>query len=195
MNPTIVRRESDVELTDEGSPDALGEIADEKGVSMFSKEGIRFLHREAHGCLDLVFEHAARLPFATVARELPGTSHGSLRNQMVHVLFTEAGWVGDLQNQPVAKWRNEDFRDVMSLMAAKRTVANETAKYLDSLSEAELNRELAVKPKEWVGPLRSPAFILLHIVTHAFHHKGQMATMLRMLGHPIGDTDLQRESA
>ena len=160
---------------------------------MFSKEGIRFLHREAHGCLDIVFGHAATLPFATVERELPGASHGSLRNQMVHVLYTEAGWVGDLQNRPVAKWRNEDFRDVRSLVEAKRSVASETARYLDSLLEAELNRELTVRPKEWVGPLRSPAFILLHIVTHAFHHKGQMAMMFRMLGHPIGDTDLQRE--
>lgn len=65
---------------------------------MFSKEGIRVLHREAHGCLDIVFGHAARLPFATLAHELAGASRGSLRNQMVHVLYTEAGWVGDLQN-------------------------------------------------------------------------------------------------
>ena len=151
------------------------------------------MHREAHGCLDIVFGHAATLPFATVAQELAGASHGSLRNQMVHVLFTEAAWVGDLQNKPVAKWRNEDFRDLTSLMEAKRKVTSETAKYLDALSEAELNRELAVKPKEWVGPLRSPAFILLHIVTHAFHHKGQMTMMFRMLGRPSGDTDLQRQ--
>jgi uncharacterized damage-inducible protein DinB len=160
---------------------------------VFSKEGIRFLHREAHGCLDLVFEHAAALPFSVVAQEMTGVSHGSLRNQMVHVLYTEAGWVGDLQGKPVAKWRNEDFRDVRSLAEAKRSVAGETAEYLESLAEAELNAQLTRRPKEWVGPLRSPGFILLHIVTHAFHHKGQMAMMLRMLGHPIGDTDLQRE--
>ena len=163
------------------------------GPTLFNKEGIRVLHRDAHGCLDIVFGRAAMLPFSTLTRNLDGASHGSLRNQMLHVLYTEAAWVGDLQNQPVAKWRNEDFRDVKSLVEAKRRVASETVRYLDSLSEAELNRELAVKPKEWVGPLRSPAFILLHIVTHAFHHKGQMAMMFRMLGHPIGDTDLQRE--
>jgi uncharacterized damage-inducible protein DinB len=162
---------------------------------VFSKEGIRVLHREAHGCLDIVFAHAATLPFSAVEQELSGASHGSLRNQMVHVLYTEAAWVGDLRNKPVGKWRNEDFRDITYLMEAKRRVASETVRCLDSLSEAELNRELAIKPKEWVGPLRSPAFILHHVVTHAFHHKGQMAMMFRMLGHPIGDTDLQRESA
>ena len=162
---------------------------------MFSKEGIRVLHREAHSCLDIVFGHAARLPFSVVAQELSGVSHGSARNQMVHVLFTEAGWVGDLQNKPVAQWRNEDFRDLSSLTEAKRRVAAETAKYLDSLTETELNTPITRKPTEWVGPPRSPAFILLHIVTHVFHHKGQMAMMFRLLGYPMGDTDLQRESA
>ena len=164
-------------------------------MSLFTKKGIQFLHREAHSCLDIIFRHAANLPFSALEQEVPGASHGSLRNQMVHVLFTEAAWVGDLQNKPVAEWRNEDFRDVSSLTDAKRRVAGGTESYLDSLTETALNAPLTHRPKEWVGPLRSPAFILMHIVTHVFHHKGQMAMMFRMLGHPIGDTDLQRESA
>jgi uncharacterized damage-inducible protein DinB len=43
-----------------------------------------------------------------------------------------------------------------------------------------------------VGELKSPAFILLHVVTHTFHHKGQVVAMLRTLGYPAPDTDLQR---
>ena len=59
--------------------------------------------------------------------------------------------------------------------------------------EAELNADIARLPPEWVGPSRSPAFILHHVFTHAFHHKGQSVAMLRLLGHPAPDTDLQRE--
>ena len=162
---------------------------------VFTREGVWFLYREAHSCLDILFEHAANLPFSTIAQDLPGASHGSVRNQMVHVLSTEAAWVGDLQSKPVASWRNGDFPDLQSLVDAKSRVAGETTRYIDSLTQSELNRPLANKPKQWVGPLRSPAFILLHVVTHAFHHKGQMAMMFRLLGHPVGDTDLQRESA
>lgn len=43
-----------------------------------------------------------------------------------------------------------------------------------------------------VCQLRSPAFILLHVITHAFHHKGQVVAMLRILGYPAPDTDLQQ---
>jgi len=56
----------------------------------------------------------------------------------------------------------------------------------------ELNRRLTERPQAMGGELRSPAFIILHIVTHAFHHKGQVAAMLRTLGYPAPDTDLQK---
>jgi uncharacterized damage-inducible protein DinB len=55
-----------------------------------------------------------------------------------------------------------------------------------------LNADLRELPRTWVGPARSPAFILLHVLTHACHHKGQIAAMFRLLGHPTPDTDLQR---
>src|SRR5580704_8560248 len=44
---------------------------------------------------------------------------------------------------------------------------------------------------DWHGDLRSPAFILHHVITHAYHHKGQVVAMCRLLGHPAPDTDLQ----
>jgi hypothetical protein len=41
------------------------------------------------------------------------------------------------------------------------------------------------------GELRSPVFIVLHVKTHTFHHKVQIVAMLRILGYPAPDTDLQ----
>ncbi|PYV64939.1 MAG: hypothetical protein DMG97_33515 [Acidobacteria bacterium] len=36
-----------------------------------------------------------------------------------------------------------------------------------------------------------PVF-LSHVLMHAFHHKGQVVTTLRVLGYPAPDTDLQQ---
>ena len=36
----------------------------------------------------------------------------------------------------------------------------------------------------------SPTWIVLHMATHGFHHKGQIAAMCRLLGHPLPDLDL-----
>jgi len=132
------------------------------------------------------------MPFALLMQEIPGASHGSVRNQMVHVLATERAWIADLRSIAIDEPKPEAFSSLEALSVAKRKVMADTIAYLESLSESALNTEIAIRPKMWVGPLRSPAYILHHVITHGFHHKGQMAMMFRMLGHPIGDTDLQR---
>ena len=63
---------------------------------------------------------------------------------------------------------------------------------MDDLTEEQLNTTLAKHPVDWGGQLRSPAYILLHVITHAFHHKGQVVAMLRILGYPASNTDLQQ---
>ena len=78
-----------------------------------------------------------------------------------------------------------------ALEAAKARIQRATQAYLGDLREDELNTTLAERPVDWGGELRSPAFILLHVITHAFHHKGQVVAMLRILGYPAPDTDLQ----
>ena len=159
---------------------------------MFTKEGIKALHEWTHECLDLVFDHAAKLPEPLFTKEIDGFGIASVRNLLTHILYCEEGWVLALQALPFTEWKYADYPTVASLREAKKKVFAATLRYLDGLSEAQLNTTLAPRPKGWTKPLRSPAFILHHILTHAFHHKGQVVTMFRMLGHPAPDTDLQR---
>jgi leucyl aminopeptidase len=78
------------------------------------------------------------------------------------------------------------------LVAAHRVRGSASLSVVDALDGMILNEILPKLPEEWVGPPRCPAFILQHLCTHAFHHKGQIAAMCRILGHPLPDTDLQR---
>jgi uncharacterized damage-inducible protein DinB len=81
--------------------------------------------------------------------------------------------VCDLQGKTRLRWSEKDCATMEVLLAEKERVRLATRAYLDSLSDAELNTTLAEHPREWVGELKSPAFILLHVVTHTFHHKGK----------------------
>jgi uncharacterized damage-inducible protein DinB len=158
----------------------------------FTKEGIRELHGAMHGSLDVVLDHAGGLPMEALRKEIAGFGYGSVVKQLAHILSTESGWVSRLQSESARLLAAESFASLEDLRSAKKTVMGSTLGYLDSLTDPQLNTEIA-QPAEWVGPLRTPAFILLHIVTHAFHHKGQIVAMLRLLGHPAPDTDMQRE--
>lgn len=156
---------------------------------MFTKEGILALHGWTHERIDLLLDHAATLSPSDLARELPGFGQATLRDQLGHLLGAEERWVHRLQDLPLPQWT---ATTVESMRTAKARVKRETVAYVGRLSEAELNTKLTHQPKEWIGSVESPGFILHHVITHAFHHKGQVVAMFRLLGHPAPDTDLQR---
>ncbi len=159
---------------------------------MFTREGILELHTATHQRIDLVLRHVATLPDALSRKPIPGFGHPTVRRQLVHILTCEEGWVLDLQNRPFAGWSEEDCPTMPLLQAARQRIQKSTQAYVASLSEVQLNTTLTERPEDWGGELRSPAFILLHVITHAYHHKGQVVAMLRILGSPAPDTDLQQ---
>ncbi len=158
---------------------------------MFTKAGIMELHSTTHERLDLLLRHVASVPDEAWHKPIPGFGHASVWEQLVHILTCEEGWVHDLQNKSYAGWCAEDRPTMAALRASKDRIRVATRTYVASLTEEQLNMTIPERPADWGGELRSPAFILLHVITHAFHHKGQIVAMLRILGYPAPDTDLQ----
>lgn len=159
---------------------------------MFNQAGIIELHTAMHERLDLLLGHVATVPDELCHKQIPGFGHPSIWQQLVHILTCEEGWVHDLQNKTFAGWSEKDCLTMGALVAAKERIQKATQTYLANRTEEQLNTTLAERPVDWGGELRSPAFILLHVITHAFHHKGQIVAMLRIQGYPAPDTDLQR---
>jgi uncharacterized damage-inducible protein DinB len=162
------------------------------GKSMISKTTLTELHDAMHECLDLVLDHASGLPPGLIATEIPGFGHPTVLNQIAHVLATERGWICGLQLQPCVLPDASGLTSINGLRKFRMETLDATVAYIHSLDDMELNTELDRYPDGWIGPRRAPAYILFHIVTHAFHHKGQIVAMFRLLGHPAPDTDMQR---
>jgi uncharacterized damage-inducible protein DinB len=141
--------------------------------------------------VDLLISDVATVPDELRRKPIPGFGHPTIWKQLVHILTCEEGWVCDLQNKPFPGWSEKDCRTIEDLQTAKARIRTATRNYVESLTDEQLNTTLAERPVDWGGELRSPAFILLHVITHAFHHKGQVVAMLRILGYPAPDTDLQ----
>lgn len=159
---------------------------------MVNKSSLLDLYQATHECVDLLLAHAAGMPAALFVKNVKGVGVPSVRDQLVHTMSSESAWVNLLQYRPFTRLVPTAYPTAISVVQAKEDVMARTLEYFSGLDEATFNTVLAERPELWVGPLRSPAFILQHIITHAFHHKGQIVTLFRMLEHPIGDTDLQR---
>jgi len=159
---------------------------------MFTTAGLKAFHAAAHSSLDVLLAHLATMQADLLVTELPGFARPNIRDQMFHTIACEIFWIHGLQLLPMPKLSADDYVTVESLAQFKRRAMMETIEYLDRQTEDELNRVLPRVPERWLGPLRSPAFIVHHVLTHAYHHKGQVVAMCRLLGHPAPDTDYQR---
>jgi uncharacterized damage-inducible protein DinB len=159
----------------------------------FTRSGILELHAAAHDCLRVLLSHADTVPLSLLGTEVAGFGRPTFFRQFAHVLTTELSWVRALQLLPIERVDAAVLQSVDDGRRELKRAADATIAYVSRLDEHQLNSHLERYPDEWLGPPRTPAFTLLHVITHAFHHKGQMVAMLRLLGHPAPDTDMARK--
>jgi uncharacterized damage-inducible protein DinB len=159
---------------------------------MFSKEGLREQHRRAHRSYSRLLDHVGTLPPEALMTPLEGFGLPILRNQLLHIADSEAFWVSRLEGLPFQGWDYVAYTDVPAMRAAFERVAAATADYLDQLDADAVNVPLELTFDD--GSLATtPALTLSHVITHGFHHKGQVVAMCRLLGHPAPCTDFEVE--
>jgi uncharacterized damage-inducible protein DinB len=119
-------------------------------------------------------------------------SYGSVRNTLVHTLSAEWGWLdrcGGPARGPALK--AEDYPTVDSLIDRWTTVEADMRSFLASLTDADLVRSIEFKlhAADRVHVMRL-GDLLQHGANHGVHHRGQVALLLRVLGHVPGNFDL-----
>ena len=141
--------------------------------------------RTRAGVLDWL-EH---LPTEVFTREHDAFAFGSLRNIYTHVAATYLYWAGTVglgSEAAEVKVRDvNELREAFSVVDATVTEALETFAALDEpFTWTFSSGNTLTSTRRW---------LVLHPVTHEFHHKGQALALARVLGHPHPgnpDTDL-----
>jgi uncharacterized damage-inducible protein DinB len=159
---------------------------------VFTLAGMRQFHNWTYASLTLLLNHLATIPTADYTKELPNFGFPNLRAQVIHIFNCEAFWIHTLQNLPFEDEDPADFPTVADARALLREVGLRTLNYLSRLSEQHLNAGTQLHFSDGDTAVRTPALILHHVLTHAFHHKGQIVAMCRALGYPAPDTDLNQ---
>jgi uncharacterized damage-inducible protein DinB len=157
---------------------------------LFTLDGIRQFHSWSHASLNLVLDHLATNPAQDYAREVPGFGFPTLREQVVHIFNCEGFWVHTLQGLPFVDRRVAACATVFDARHFQKEVTTQTLAYLSGLTEGQLNSGAELHFPDGGTAIRTPAFVLHHVLTHAYHHKGQIVAICRLLGHPAPDTDL-----
>ncbi|MDZ4681007.1 MAG: DinB family protein [Saprospiraceae bacterium] len=116
---------------------------------------------------------------------------GSVRNLLVHNANTYIGWLGIRalkRDRPFMAYESVSnvpeirrlFKDIDTLAAD--FIAGFSGDYLTPI-ELDLGDEIIAA---------SPFMLFTHVITHEFHHKGQILSLSRHLGYTPVDTDVMR---
>ena len=157
---------------------------------MFTLDGVRKFHGWTHESLNLVLDHLSTIPTSDYVKEVPHFGFRTLRDQLIHIFNCEGLWIHLLQGLRYVDRKPEEYPVVADARLLQQEVTERTHAYLSNLTEQQLNSDTELHFSDGDAAIRTPALILHHMLTHAFHHKGQIAAMCRALGHPLRDTDL-----
>lgn len=157
---------------------------------MFTRDGILKFHGWTHASIRLLLDHLATVSEANYAKVVPGFGFPTVGEQVIHLLNCEGFWIHALQG---LRYADRDVTECPAVADAKlfeREISRQTRAYLSKLTDEQLNRDMEIRFPEGDLRVRTPALVLHHVFTHAFHHKGQVVAMCRLLGHPAPYTDL-----
>jgi uncharacterized damage-inducible protein DinB len=143
---------------------------------------------------EVLFEYTDALPPAVYLREHPDFAYGSIRNIHGHVAGCYLSWIaryglGLAQHQqrfePATVANATAMRQVFSEID---TIMQQAFASFDQLDQVftlvRPGRDVLQVTQRW---------LVMHPITHEFHHKGQLLALGRLLGHPLPDhldTDL-----
>lgn len=136
-----------------------------------------------------LFEALSQLTDEQFVQPVAG-SYGSVRNTLVHIMSAEWGWLDRCGGSPRGPaLKAEDYPTLASVRARWQEVEGNVRSFLAGLADADLDRTI-----EWSlggGPTQASRLgdLLQHAIIHGIHHRGQVALLVRLLGHTPGNFD------
>jgi uncharacterized damage-inducible protein DinB len=125
-----------------------------------------------------------------ITSPIPALTNKSIRDLLVHSAAVYLHWIDHFVfRQPKPVIEEEDFgnmRDIRNLYKQ----ADERMNAFFLRYENNLEERIIGDPGEWDLLGATALEVFTHVITHEFHHKGQVLLMCRHLGHVPPDTDV-----
>ncbi|SDM34253.1 Uncharacterized damage-inducible protein DinB (forms a four-helix bundle) [Catalinimonas alkaloidigena] len=138
-----------------------------------------------------LLRYCETLPPAALLQPLPSFNDSSMRDLMVHIANAYRHWLENFglhQERPYfdpeACQTVEDLRALF--MTSDQLVDEFMQTYEGRWSDVVIN---TIRGKRLEI---TPLTLFTHVITHEFHHKGQILSMSRQLGYTPVDTDVIR---
>jgi len=140
----------------------------------------------------MIVESAAPLTPEEYARPIGG-SFGSVKGTLTHLYGADWVWRERFHGRsPRALPAGEESMTLEELARKWRDVEAAQDAFLATLTQDRLEEPLSYVAFSGDHFTRRLGDVLLHLANHGTYHRGQVATLLRQLGHKAASTDFLR---
>lgn len=125
---------------------------------------------------------AAELNSTDYERDIGG-SFPSLRATLQHLLAAEVVWLSRWEGHSLGE--APDYTGMVDVGALSRMwnlFWGRQFSFLTALTDDELNRPIAIRTRSGIETVQGLGETMIHVVNHSSYHRGQAASLVRMLG-------------
>jgi uncharacterized damage-inducible protein DinB len=121
----------------------------------------------------------------------PGSSHGGIHGTLVHLIGACDVWLRRWNGEtPTRPWDEKDFKSFTLVKQQWDNYQAQLGDFLEDMSDERLNAPLSYKDMKG-NPYSTTLWKQMqHLVNHGSYHRGQIVTLLRILGMKAATTDL-----
>ena len=123
-------------------------------------------------------------------RPVPEAAGKSIRDILVHSVSASGFWISLLQNRGHDRLDPASYPNIEAVLPVIEEVSDRVHHVLTNAEEAWFVRKAVFSlPSSKTMEELVPAWVAVHMLTHEYHHKGQIVTIARMMGYEPPETD------
>jgi uncharacterized damage-inducible protein DinB len=136
-----------------------------------------------------LLDAARQVPPEVLSKDL-SASHSSILGTLAHTFFADSVWYLRAIDPTLPYPNPKDVPPLETLDARWRQLLDKWETWAQSLSDEDLDRNVAYRLMDGTGAESPLNRIVLHVVNHATLHRGQVMALFRQVGVKPPATDL-----
>lgn len=150
-------------------------------------------YEEVKGARAALFSYCKTMNEADLFKPVPAFNNNSITDLLVHNANTYISWIDNFGLDGTCNfYTNDDVSDLNDIRFIFDVIDMIVKRFLEKYNDDYLQPQTRLIAAKGITLNLCPLQLFTHVLTHEFHHKGQMLTMSRMLGYTPVDTDIIR---
>lgn len=159
---------------------------------MIDKTGFELMARYNQWMNEKIYSVCADIPDVDRKKDL-GAFFKSIHGTLNHLMYADSAWMNRFTGKPLDNFKmdHELYSDFDELRKERQSKDRDIIEWTSQLQPDWLAADFDFTSKVDNKKRCMPAWVLVtHMFNHQTHHRGQVTTLIKQLGHEPGVTDI-----